>query len=114
MAELVGELLLHLEDLPGPGVVPEGPGHLLVGHGPLVALPLAPQCRHLVLVPGGEPEDAGGRRHPGHAVGHVWILQHLEEKVKESHLSTCSQREKGIQGISQLQCHTEAVSAGNC
>lgn len=89
-AELVGELLLHLEDLSGAGVVPEGAGHLLVRHGPLVALPLAPQRRHLVLVPGGEPENPGGGRHPGHAVGHARILQHLEEEVEESHLSTCS------------------------
>lgn len=41
-AKLVGELLLHLEDLSGPGVVPQGAGHLLVSHGPLVALSLSP------------------------------------------------------------------------
>lgn len=89
LAELVGELLLHLEDLSRPGVVPQGAGHLLVSHGPLVALSLPPQCCHLVLVCGGKAEDAGWRWYPGHAVGHVWILQHLKEEMKEPHLSTC-------------------------
>lgn len=92
LAELVGELLLHLEDLSGPGVVPQGAGHLLVGHGPLVALSLPPQCRHLVLVRGGKLEDAGCGLYPGHAVGHVGILQHLKEEMKEPHLPTCKQQ----------------------
>lgn len=89
MTELVGELLLHLEDLPRAGVVPESSRHLLVGHWPLVALPVAPECRHLVLVGGGKAEDAGRRRDPGHAVGHAWILQHLKEEVEETNLSAC-------------------------
>lgn len=95
-AELVGELLFHLENLPRPGVVPEGPRHLLVCHGPLVSFPLAPQRCHLVLVPGGEPENPGRRWHPGHAVGHARIFQHLKEEVKESHLSTCSHGERAV------------------
>lgn len=88
-AELVGELFLHLEDVAGPGVVPQSPGHLLIGHGPLVALPLAPEQRHLVLVPGGEAENPGRRRHPGQTVGHARILQHLKQEVKEPQPSAC-------------------------
>lgn len=89
LTKLVGELLLHLEDLPRAGVVPEGPRHLLVSHGPLVALSVAPECRHLVLVGGGKAEDAGRCRDPGHAVSHVWIFQHLKEEVEETNLSAC-------------------------
>lgn len=92
LAELVGELLLHLEDLSRAGVVPQGARHLLVGHRPLVALSLPPECRHLVLVCGGKAEDAGCRRYPGYTVGHVWILQHLKEEMKEPHLPTYKQQ----------------------
>ncbi len=74
MAELVGELLLHLEDLSGAGVVPEGTGHLLVSHGPLVAFSLPPECCHLVLVGGVKAEDACGCWDPGHTVCHVGIF----------------------------------------
>lgn len=90
LAELVGELLLHLENLAGPGVVPERPGHFLVGHRPLVAFPLTPQRCHQVLVRGGKAENPRGGRHPGHAVGHRRVLQHLKQKVKQAHLSTCN------------------------
>lgn len=89
-AKLIGELLLHLEDLSRPGVVSKRPGHLLVGHGSLVAFSLSPQCSHLVLIPGGKAENTGGSWHPGQTVGHVWILQHLKKEVKESHPFTCS------------------------
>lgn len=92
LAELVGELLLHLEDLSRAGVVPQGARHLLVGHRPLVALSLPPECRNLVFVRGGKAEDAGCRRYPGYTVGHVWILQHLKEEMKEPHLPTCKQQ----------------------
>lgn len=89
-AKLVGELLLNLEDLSGPGIVPKRPGHLLVGHRSLVPLSLPPECRHLVLIPGGKAENAGSGWHPGQTVGHVWVFQHLKKEVKESHPFTCS------------------------
>lgn len=88
-AELIGEFLFHLEDLSRPSIVSESPGHFLVRHGPLVAFSLPPHLCHLVLVPGRKTENTDGCWHPGHTVGHVWILQHLKEKVKETHLSPC-------------------------
>lgn len=90
ITELVGEFLLYFKYFSRPGVVPERPRHLLVSHGSLVALLLPPQRRHLVLVPGGEAENAGGRRHPRQTVRHAGVLQHLEQEVKESHFPPCS------------------------
>lgn len=78
-AELIGHFLLHLEDLSRPGVVPQRPGHFLVGHGPPVAFPLPPECCYLFLVPGREAEHSVCCRwHPGNAVGHAKVLQHLK------------------------------------
>lgn len=83
LLEAVGELPLHLLDLTGTGVVPQGPGHLLVRHGLAVPLPPAPQLRQTLLVLGGELEGASGGLDPPDAAPHRRCLEHLEQELEQ-------------------------------
>lgn len=85
-AELVGEFLLDLFDLPGLAVVAEGSCHLLVGHSLAVALLLAPAAGECLLVFGGELKDASLSVHPPDAVPHVSVLKEVQEELVKTHL----------------------------
>lgn len=78
LIETVGELSLHLFYLACARVVPQGPRHLLVGHGLAIALPLAPQLCQALLVFRGELERARGGLKPPDAAPHRWSLEHLK------------------------------------
>lgn len=93
LTELIGELLFHLENLSRSRIVPQSAGHLLVSHWSFVALSLTPQRGHLVFVCGWEAENPCSCWDPGHAVGHSGVLQHLKQKVKQTHPLTCKNRQ---------------------
>lgn len=85
-AELVGQLAPHFPDLAGAAVVPQGSGHLLIGHGLAVALALAPALGQLLLVLGDEVEGAAAAVRPLDGVAHVGVVQGLVEVLVKSEL----------------------------
>lgn len=82
--EAVGELPADFDDLTGAAVVPQGPGHLLVGHGFAVALPPAPHLGHLLLVLGDELEDPALPVHPLDTVGHLRVTQGFAQELVQA------------------------------
>lgn len=84
VAELVGQLLLHLFNLPILPIVPQGSGHLLIGHSFAVALLNAPALGQSLLVFGGELEDALVLVHPPDAVAHVAVSEQVEEELVQA------------------------------
>lgn len=91
-AELIRQFLLHLFDLAGLAVVPQSPGHLLIGHHLAVALLLAPSAGESLLVFGGELKDASFSVHPPDAVPHVSVLKKVQEELIEAHFPFVSCR----------------------
>lgn len=77
LAELVGQLLLHFFNLPIFSIVPQGSGHLLIGHFFAVALLSAPAAGQSLLVFGGELEDALVLVHPPDTVAHVAVSEQI-------------------------------------
>lgn len=84
LAELVGQLLLHFFNLPIFSIVPQRPGHLLIGHSFAVSLLNAPAAGQGLLVFGGELEDALVLVHPPDTVAHVAVSEQVEEELVQA------------------------------
>lgn len=84
LAELVGELLLHLFDLSSFPIVSQSSGHFLVGHLFAVSFLFAPVSRQDFFVFGGELEDALVLVHPPDAVVHVALSEKVQEELVQT------------------------------
>lgn len=85
LTELIGELLLYFFDLPSFAIVPESPGHLLIGHCFAVALLETPLAGQNLFVFCGELEDALILVHPPDAVAHVAIPKQVQQELVQAH-----------------------------
>lgn len=100
LTELVGELLLHFFDLPCFSIVPQSPGHFLVGHFFAVAFLVTPVGRQSFFVFGGELEDALVLVHPPDALAHVTLSEQVQEELVQADFLLVA-LEKGKQNIHQ-------------
>lgn len=85
-AELVGQLLLDLPHLARLAVIPQSPGHFLVGHFLPVALLHSPAVRQHLFVFGGELEGALVLVHPPDALLHLATPEQVQEELIKSDL----------------------------
>lgn len=109
-AELVGQLASHFPDLAGAAVVPQGSGHLLVGHGLAVALALAPALGQLLLVLGDEVEGAAAAVRPLDGVAHVGVVQGLVEVLVKSELLSTWGRVHTLAEEAPENCFKQIIS----
>lgn len=84
LTELVGQLLLHFFDLPSFSIVPQSPGHFLVGHFFAVTFLVTPVGRQSFFVFGGELEDALVLVHPPDALAHVALPEQVQEELVQA------------------------------